>query len=403
MVGGRSGYGSVHFCRGGMREVNRATLEACAREAGLHCLAVVPAEPLDLDAARLRAWQASGYAGAMAWMKRDAARQGDPRSLMPAAASVVVFAVGYSRAALPPAPPGSGRVARYAWGRDYHEELPRRVEQFTALLREQAGVEIMARVFSDAVPLLERALARAGGLGFTGRNTMIITPGRGSFFFLAEAILDVAITGSGPLPVLNGSCGTCRRCLDACPTRAFVDEYTLDARRCISYLTIEKRGHLTVAERRALGSWVFGCDVCQEVCPFNHAPLRRGGQGDLSAFEPEQGVGAHLTLEPLFALTSERLFRTRFTGTPLLRARRAGLLRNAAVVLANTGWVPAVQVLAQAAREDPSPVVRAHCLWAVCVLDRDYGAQSCLAAALVDAALRDPDESVQAEARSLVV
>src|SRR5262249_48732838 len=222
-----------------------------------------------------------------------------------------------------------GRIARYAWGLDYHEVVKARLHNLIAEIKRLEGREVAARAFVDAVPLLERAVAARAGLGFTGKNTNLLQPRQGSWFFLAEILLNLE------LPVeenrLKISCGSCHRCLDACPTDAFAAAYQLDSRRCISYLTIENKGAIPPALRAGLGEWLFGCDVCQEVCPFNRFATDTYWQ----EFRPEYGAGQKLDVVEILAIKTDEEFRARFKCTPLTRPKRRGLLRNAAVVAAN--------------------------------------------------------------------
>jgi len=355
-----------------MPEIQYAHLEALAARCGLTVVGCTDASALDSDVARLAAWQAAGFAGEMRFMEGEPDGFGSPRRLVPTARSVTVFAVRYSTAPIPPRPAGAGRVARYAWGLDYHVVLRRRLVDLLRLVEVECGA-VRARVFADAVPLLERALAARSGLGFVGKNTLLITPRVGSFSFLAEIVSDLEVTRSR-LSVVETNCGGCFRCGDLCPTNAIVAPFRVDARRCISYLTIEKRTGLSWTERSAVGEWIFGCDVCQEVCPFNHATLKRGDPADLEEFDGAPGVGPWLDLGAVVSLRSEGEFRRRFSGTALMRGRRKTLVRNAAIVAANGGMVALTRTLARRASEDASPLVRSHCLWAVWILERRFGA-----------------------------
>jgi epoxyqueuosine reductase len=378
-----------------MPELSFATLNTLAARCGLAVVGYTDAAPLDADVARLAAWQSAGYAGEMGFMGRDADSFGSPRRFVSTARSVIVFAVRYSAAPLPPRPAAAGRVARYAWGLDYHTVLAQRLSDLHRLIEAACGT-VRARVFTDAVPLLERALAARGGLGFIGKNTLLITPRVGSFSFLGEMISDLEIRCS-PLAVVDGGCGSCFRCAQRCPTNAIVAPFRLDARRCISYLTIEKRTGLSWEERAALGEWIFGCDVGQDVCPFNHAPLKRGQPADWGEFESGNGVGPWLDLRTVLSLRSEREFQRRFTGTALLRGRRKTLVRNAAIVAANGGEVALTRALAERASDDASPLVRSHCLWAVWVLERRFGAGIVDPDELLERGRGDPSEEVRRE------
>ncbi len=327
-----------------------------AEEVGLSIFGIVPATP-DVDAARhLESWQGQGFAGEMAYMKRAAERLSDPKFLLPEAKTILQFAVHYGSYRSPDRPAGFGRVARYAWGEDYHEVLRDRLKQLIARLKD-FHPELRVRGFSDAVPLMERPIGQRARLGFVGKNTLLIRPGQGSFFFLAELVTDIEIEGFD-LPPVKGGCGGCQRCLDKCPTKAFVAPYRLDARRCISYLTIEKRGALNSEEESMLGEWAFGCDVCQEVCPFNHSPIKFGRSADLPQFSAMRGAGPLLNFKDIFELRDDTQFEARFKGSPLSRPGREGLLRNCAAVAGNTLWIEGGDALLRLVEEDSSVVVR---------------------------------------------
>ncbi len=316
-----------------MSRIKINELKKLAQKYGLLLVGFTTAAELLSDRERLQKWCADGYAADMQYMKRSAELLSDPHRLLGEASTVVCFAVNYDRVAVPPPPKGFGRVARYAFGEDYHNVLPKRVKGLLDEIQRGLGIEIRSRIFSDAVPLLERALARRAGLGFIGKNSMLIRPGSGSFFLLAEILWDLEIEGQG-LGIVEESCGTCSRCRTACPTQAIVNDYTVDSRRCISYLTIEKRGVFSAWERNAIGNWLFGCDICQEVCPFNHRALKEGAPSELSA-----GVrnGPYLNLEEVISIRSDDQFRNRFRNSAILRAKREGLIRNAINVAVNTG------------------------------------------------------------------
>jgi epoxyqueuosine reductase len=253
-----------------------------------------------------------------------------------------------------PLPP-SARVARYAHGADYHDVLRRRLNELLAWLQgEVPGVR--GRGVVDTAPLLERDFARRAGLGWFGKNTMLLNKRQGSYFFLGALLLDLELRAD--VPHETAHCGTCTACLDACPTQAFTGPGWLDARRCISYLTIELRGPVPQELRPAVGDWLFGCDVCQEVCPWNRkAPPGREpafrARPDLDPVDPAELLGL-----------SEEAFRERFRGTALTRAKRRGLLRNAAIVLGNLGDPAALPAL-ERALGDPEPLVREAARWAI--------------------------------------
>jgi epoxyqueuosine reductase len=331
------------------------------RELGFVAVGVARAEPLGVEAERLRAWLAAGYHGGMEYMQRTAEVRADPThpGMLASARSVIALAAPY-----PPAQvemPGGARVARYAHGRDYHDVLHDRLRPLLALLRD-AGHEARAAV--DSMPVFERAWAQRAGIGFIGKNCCLIVPGVGSHVFLAAIVTSAELAADAPM---RERCGECRLCLDACPTRAFVSERVMDARRCISYLTIEHRGAIDPALRPELGSWMFGCDVCQDVCPWNRGAAAEQAQrgADFGA----KSALLELEAEQVLALDDAQ-FRGATRGSPLRRTRREGLLRNAALVLGNRGTRRALPVLQHAVESDPSEVVRDAASWAAQVIER---------------------------------
>lgn len=380
-----------------------SAVERWASASGLDLCAVQsPVKPLPEDIARLEAWQSAGRAGELKYMLREGSLLGNASKLLPSAQSLISFAVFYDRGpgAREPLAPGLGRVARYAWGRDYHKVLKKALGRFVQEAERELGKKVEARIFSDAVPLLERAAARSAGLGFVGKNTMLIrSGGLGSFFFIAEVLWNLAVEQPLESAPHDGGCGTCARCLKACPTNAFVEPYVLDARRCLSYLTIEKRSALEISERRALGEWVFGCDVCQDVCPFNANGLKRDAHPTIPELGQEEGVGPTLDLAQVLRLRTDSQFRSRFEGTALMRATRPGLLRNAAVVAANTNSMNAMTALREALL-DSSEMVRSHALWAVLTLGENCNAlPNSAMQEILRAAENDPAQLVREEAR----
>lgn len=374
------------------------TLSDLARSVGLSVVGVTAGDPLDRDRDHLRSWQDEGYAGDMGYMQRDSQLLASPERLLPGVKSVVTVALAYDRAPRPELLVGYGRVARYAWGRDYHKVLRQRLERLVRAVEEHRGEQLAVRAFSDSVPLLERALAKRSGIAFIGKNTMAIVPGRGSFFLLGEILWELEVVGYEAAPVSAAHCGSCHSCMSMCPSQAFVSERVLDARRCISYLTIEKRGSFTLTERAWVGEWVFGCDVCQEVCPFNFVTLKKRERAALTEFNAESGVGPALDLGRVLQIRTHEGFVAQFGGTALMRAKREGLLRNAAVVAANTHAVDLLPELMTAAREDPAPIVRQHAVWAAVTLAAHTGEASVQQAKQLLIDVRsDPSEDVQRE------
>jgi epoxyqueuosine reductase len=356
----------------------RRTLEERAREAGFDLVGVTGAEPLNEGGERLREWQEAGMAADMGYMHRPVELLSDPRKLQKSAKSVVSLGVSYYPGEHRENTGGGGRVARYAWGRDYHEAIKERLFRLRKELEEELGVKIKARGFTDAVPLLERSAAQHAGLGFFGRNSCLINDRVGSYFFIADLIVDLELEPDAPG---KGTCGRCTRCMDKCPTGAIKAPGLVDARLCISYLTIENRGEIPRNLRPLVGDWAFGCDVCQEVCPYNK---RKATRSRWPEFSEEAGTGQYLEIEEVLGIRTDEEFERRFAGTPLTRPGRAGLLRNCCVAAGNLGLGRAVQALIECLHKDTSPLVRGHAAWA---LGEIGGAE----AALREAAERESD------------
>lgn len=331
-------------------------LKQQAHALGFELVGIAPAAPADgFD--RYREWLDRDFAGAMGYLHRHAEARRHPGSVLPEVRSVVM--VGMNYLADGPAEEGrpkeTGKVARYARGADYHDVLRERLNRLLDWLRqERPGCR--GRGVVDTAPLMERDFARRAGLGWFGKNTMLLNKRLGSYFFLGALLLDTELRPDPPHEASH--CGTCTACLDACPTEAFVGPGWLDSRRCISYLTIELKGPVPEELRPGIGSWVFGCDVCQEVCPWN----RKAPAAAEPAFRPRPDLEAVDAAE-LLSLSPEE-FRRRFRGTALLRAKRRGLLRNAALVLGNVGGPDALPVLRRALA-DEEPLVREAAAWAI--------------------------------------
>lgn len=303
----------------------------------------------------LRCWLAAGYAGQMNYLGARYDAYEHPRHVLEGARSLLVLGAAY-RTAEPQAPgPGQGRVSRYAWGTDYHRVIRERLHQLTDFHRHLVPGAAIRGVI-DTAPLLERDFARLAGLGWIGKNTLLLNRQFGSWFFLAVLLTSEELVYDEPF--VADHCGTCRACLDACPTQALIAPYRLDARRCISYLTIELRDAIPHDLRQGMGQWLFGCDVCQEVCPWN----RRAPRAMESGFEPLNRMNP-VDLGALFDF-DEAGFRARFAQTPLARPKRAGILRNAVIVLGNQRDPAALPALAKGL-DDPDPTVREACAWAI--------------------------------------
>ena len=301
-------------------------------------------------------WLEAGRAGTMEYLPRRRDAYAHPRHVLEGCRTLVMLTLDYRTAAPPAVPAGSGRVAAYAWGqRDYHDVVHGKLKELAAWWRREDPAAHVRGVV-DTAPLLEREFARLAGLGWIGKHTLLLHRDRGSWFFLAALLSDGALPPDEAFD--TDYCGSCRACLDACPTDAFPAPYELDPRRCISYLTIEHRGPIPESLRSGMGDWVFGCDVCQDVCPWN----RRAPWSEVPEFAPREDLYP-LDLVTLFDEDDET-FRARFRKTPLWRARRQGLLRNAAIVLGNRPAPHAVSALLKGLQDD-DPVVRGACAWAL--------------------------------------
>lgn len=330
-----------------------------ARDIGFHLVGVTSPEPFPVAELDITRWLGEGHQGEMAWLNEARTRLATrPAELLPGAKSLIVVAVSY-RTVEPSDGPG-GRVARYAWGGDYHDAMKSRLRLLAAFMSEQAGRTVKSRTFVDDGPLVERDAAVRAGLGFRGKNTNVLTP-IGSFVFLGALLTDVALDFDTPVAK---DCGSCRLCIDACPTDALDEAYHLAAERCIAYLTIEHRGPIDAELRPKLGEWVFGCDICQEVCPYNAST--RGRPPGWAEFEPRLGTRRDL---PALLELDDEAFRQTFRGSPIKRAKRRGLARNAALALGNRGQSDARPALERAASDDPEPLVRDAAAWALARLD----------------------------------
>lgn len=325
--------------------------EAC-QSVGLSVVAVTEAGNVP-DHDLYLAWLSAGFAGELAYLHRDAADRADVRNLLPEARSVVTVALSYHFPFDDAVTPGHGKVARYARGADYHLVLKARLQALVGLLADQFPSPLLSRACVDTAPLLERSLAAQSGLGFVGKNTLLITPGIGSYTVLGELLLSVPLVASSPQ---SPRCGDCRLCLDVCPTEALRAPFQLDARRCISYLTIENSGEVPVALRKQVGDWIFGCDICQSVCPYNaRAPL---GDAELA---PKAKLCSPLLSQLLS--TGAAQYRQLVKRTALRRINRNSLLRNVAVALGNVGTPADLPVIAAALLRESS-LVRIHLSWA---------------------------------------
>jgi len=334
----------------------RAELERRAREAGFALFGIAPATDAD-GFGRFEAWLDAGYAGQMKYLHKYREHRRHPRSVVESVRSVAMLAFDYARA---DGPSAGARIARYALGPDYHRFIWDKLNALAAwLMAEVPGS--YAHGTCDSAPLLERDFARRAGLGWFGKNTMLLNVERGSFFFLAGLLTSLELPADEPFA--SAHCGTCTACLDACPTQAFPQPGTLDAAKCLSYLTIELRGPIPIEHREAIGDWLFGCDICQDVCPWNRTSRRPLAM----AFPANEALA---DVDPLSILElTEAEFEARFGGTSLARPRRSGLRRNAAIVLGNTGRCDAIPALERIASGDPDPVVAEAARWALARLE----------------------------------
>ena len=355
-------------------------LKAQAYAAGFDLAGIARLGPAD-SADRFDDWLGAGFAGTMTWMDRYAAIRRD--STLPVAGMTSALVVGLNYGGTEP----SGSVARYARGDDYHRVMWDMLDGLGSWL--QANADGICRGFVDTGPVLERDLARRAGLGWFGKNTMLINPRLGSFFFIGALFTDLELAADAPFE--DDRCGTCRRCLDACPTGAFPAERVLDANRCISYLTIELRKEIPQALRPHMGELVYGCDICQDVCPWN---VRFARDAALPSMAPHRTAPSPDPGE-LLALDAAA-FRERFRGTAITRTKRTGLARNAAVAMGNRGDVRDVPFLAAALANDAEPLVRAHAAWALGRFRSNADAKRALDAALAS----EGDDGVRAEIES---
>lgn len=336
---------------------------------GFHLAGITTPEPaLHLDI--YERWLAAGRHANMSWMGTARARQrrANPLLILPECETILVLGILYS-----PSPPtllpvgegqmGEGRIASYAWGEDYHDVLPERLQTLVTWLEGKAGRTIPNRWYTDTGPILERELAQRAGLGWIGKNTNLINPHIGSYFLLAEIFLGIDLVPDAPF--VPDHCGSCTRCIEACPTDCILPDRTIDANRCISYLTIEEKGAISIDLRSQMENWVFGCDICQQVCPWNQRFAPPVGD---PAFEPRSGV-VRPSLRGELSLSAE-VFNRKFKGSPIKRTKRRGYLRNVAVALGNAQDTTAVRELIHALSDD-EPLVRGHAAWALSQIGGD--------------------------------
>ena len=303
-------------------------------------------------AAEFQDWLREGAAGEMEWLGRGEEKRCDPEQVLPGARSVIVVALNYWQGDEAAPQPRGGRIARYAWGDDYHDVMLEKLRQLDLLLRAEGGVQ---KCYVDTGPILERDHAAEAGVGWHGKSTMLVDPQLGTWFFLAEILTTLALPPDRPQPA---RCGSCTRCITACPTGAITEAHRLDARRCISYLTIELKGSIPLEFRPLIGDRIYGCDTCLDVCPWNRfAAISRE-----SAFAARPVTSA-MQLRDFLALTDKQ-FRALFRGSPIKRIKRRGLLRNVCVALGNVGNMGDLPALKRAHAEEES-LIAEHAAWAI--------------------------------------
>jgi epoxyqueuosine reductase len=335
-------------------------MKAQAFGLGFDLVGIASLGPVE-TASAFRDWIERGYAGEMDYLARGAEKRCDSRLPVPGAVSAIVVGMNYGGRA-----PG-GPVARYARGDDYHDVMLAKLQTLHHWLDAELGRPIAGKAYVDTGPLLERDLARRAGLGWQGKNANLVHPRLGSFFFIGALLVDLELAPDTPFEA--DRCGSCRRCLDACPTDAFVGDRVLDATRCISYLTIEQKGSIPTELREKLGSLLYGCDICQDVCPWN---IRFASEHTEPAFNAREVIGDRDPADLARAILSMDAdeFRVSFKGSPMKRAKHRGLARNAAVVLGNVGDESDIALLDQAALS-ADPLVREHAEWAMERLGRN--------------------------------
>ncbi len=374
-----------------MKERLTDRLKTAARALGFNMVGIIQALPGRRLSAYLN-WIAQQRHGEMGYMARPdrMIRRQDLNHILPGVRSIVCVGLDYFTGNPPPViagDPSRGRISNYAWGEDYHQLMTPRLQELAAWLQSEIDQPVTNRSYVDTGAILERDHAEKAGLGFTGKNSMLIAPRRGSWFFLGELLTTVPLIYDSMATTIP-SCGRCQQCLDACPTQAFPEPYVLDARRCISYLTIELKGWIPEPLRPLMGNWIYGCDICQEVCPFN----RFAQPVEQTAFKAHDWNTAAPRLLDLLALDEEG-FQARFARSPIKRLKRSRLLRNTCVAAGNWGSEEAVPALIPLLA-DPAPIVRGHAAWAL----RQIGGPEARAA-VAQAFSGESDETVRHEMR----
>jgi epoxyqueuosine reductase len=356
----------------------REVLEAEAYAQGFAAFAITRPGAIATPGRRLRQWVGQGRHGEMGWMAERLQWRSDPEALWPDARSVIMLAEPYSPQTDPLAvlgQPDRAGISVYAQGRDYHDVVKKRLKRLGRWLIEQQGGEI--KVFVDTAPVMEKPLAQAAGLGWQGKHTNLVSRRLGSWFFLGAIFTTLDLGADTPE---SDHCGACRRCLDICPTAAFPAPYQLDARRCISYLTIELKGPIPRDMRPLIGNRIYGCDDCLAVCPWNKFAVAAN-----AAYAPREGAEAPLLAE--LASLDDTAFRARFFGSPVKRTGRGRILRNVMIAIGNSGD-RTLAAVAEKSTKDPDPLVRAHAVWALSRL---------VSAEQFEVAMRDDPDPMVAE------
>ncbi len=346
----------------------KARIVAQARKLGFDPVGVTDCRP-PVSYPRYQTWIARGYHGQMTWLAtpRNLHRRADPHHILPECGSILVLGVPYHPPPQDPVPPTQGCIAAYAQHPDYHKALREPLRALTAFIQQIADLPQEPRplYYTDTGAILERDLAQRAGLGWVGKNGMLINPARGSYFLLAEILLPLSLPPDPPFPA--DRCGSCTRCLDLCPTQAILPgERTIDARRCISYLTIELRQDIPTALRPGVGNWIFGCDLCQQVCPWNR--FARPPETELLP-PPRRGAASPDLIAEWQRYPDEAAFSRAFAGSAIRRSKLRGYRRNLLVALGNSGNPAARPLLAEAA-QDEDPLIREHARWALQQLER---------------------------------
>lgn len=338
-------------------------ISSIAFDLGFDAVGISLAEDLNKSNEHFLAWREAGFAADMSYLLREDPINAMPTKILPEAKSVISLLVNYYTHPLEDPGPNFGRVAAYAVGLDYHKVLKKKIKLFQEKVEKEVGSHFISRGFSDSVPLLEKSFAKNSGLGFFGKNTLLINKPFGSYFFICEIISNLEIE---PTNEINGTCGKCTRCIDICPTDALGAGTLhaaplLDARLCISYQTIENKGIIPLELREKIGNWLFGCDLCQAVCPYN----KKIKETSWNEFKPTSGVGYWIRLKDILSIKKEKEFHEKFCHTTLTRPKRSGLIRNAAIVAGNRRGEEALPELIWLADNEPDPIIREHVLWAL--------------------------------------